>query len=137
MYFFNYSTQSLHLGWPLAIAGIFLIARCSRRANGGQFKGWNLLSLLLFMYIFYMVVFHILSNLPIEQALFFGVHIRFWMQPNAITAIFVGVGMLCAGPLILLPPLLLLLLYSSCLLYHHSISSHDSPLQFRAPAGLK
>jgi hypothetical protein len=94
MYFFNYSSQSLHLGWPLAIAGIFLIASCSKRANGGQFKGWNLLSLLLFMYVFYMVVFHILSNLPIEQALFFGVHIRFWMQPNAITAIFVGVGTL-------------------------------------------
>ncbi len=49
-------------------------------------------------YVFYMVVFHFLSNLPIEQALFFGVHIRFWMQPNAITAIFVGVGMLCDGP---------------------------------------
>jgi hypothetical protein len=99
MYFFNYSTQSLHLGWPLAIAGVFLIARCSRRTNGAQFKGWNLLSLLLFMYIFYMVVFHFLSNLPIEQALFFGVHIRFWMQPNAICAVFVGVGMLCAAPL--------------------------------------
>jgi hypothetical protein len=98
MYFFNYSKQSLHLGWPLAVSGIFLIASCSKRANGGQFKGWNLLSLLLFMYIFYMVVFHFLSNLPIEQALFFGVHIRFWMQPNAITAIFVGVGMLCAIP---------------------------------------
>ena len=111
MYFFNYSTQSLHLGWPLAIAGVFFIASCSKRANGGQFKGWNLLSLLLFMYahacltkqtrrsranryVFYMVVFHILSNLPIEQALFFGVHIRFWMQPNAITAIFVGAGTL-------------------------------------------
>ncbi len=110
-YFFNYSTQSLHLGWPLAIAGVFFIASCSKRANGGQFKGWNLLSLLLFMYttachtkktlrsrcnryVFYMVVFHFLSNLPIEQALFFGVHIRFWMQPNAITAIFVGAGML-------------------------------------------
>ncbi len=32
------------------------------------------------MYLFFMVVFHILSNLPIEQSLYRGIHARFWMQ---------------------------------------------------------
>lgn len=29
---------------------------------------------------FYMVVFHCLSNLPLDKPLYFGVHMRFWMQ---------------------------------------------------------
>jgi hypothetical protein len=34
-------------------------------------------------YLFFMVVFHCLSNLPIEQSLYRGIHARFWMQVSA------------------------------------------------------
>ena len=32
------------------------------------------------LFTFYIVVFHILANLPLNKALFFGIHKRFWMQ---------------------------------------------------------
>ena len=35
-------------------------------------------------YTFYMVIFHSLSNLPLSNKLLFGVHARFWMQPNIL-----------------------------------------------------
>jgi hypothetical protein len=31
-----------------------------------------------------MIVFHCLSNLPIEQSLYRGIHARFWMQVMAL-----------------------------------------------------
>ena len=31
-------------------------------------------------YLLYMVGFHLLANLPLDQPLYFGVHVRFWMQ---------------------------------------------------------
>lgn len=46
---------------------------------------------LLSAYAFYMVVFHSLSNLPLVE-LFYGVVARFWMQPNIIVFIWVGVA---------------------------------------------
>jgi hypothetical protein len=68
------------------------------------------------MYLFFMIVFHILSNLPIEQSLYRGIHARFWMQvivsqlefislflfqitlpvlqPHAIASLLVGLGAL-------------------------------------------
>jgi hypothetical protein len=33
-----------------------------------------------FLFAFYIVIFHMLSNLPIHKPLFLGVHKRFWMQ---------------------------------------------------------
>uniref|UniRef100_A0A7S4JJE5 DUF2723 domain-containing protein n=1 Tax=Guillardia theta TaxID=55529 RepID=A0A7S4JJE5_GUITH len=43
-------------------------------------------------FIFYMVVFHCLSNLPLDQPLYFGVHMRFWMQGHIIAFMLLGVG---------------------------------------------
>lgn len=40
----------------------------------------------------YVVVFHWLSNLPLDDLLLFGVHARFWMQPNIIVFVFCGSG---------------------------------------------
>lgn len=42
--------------------------------------------------VFYFAVFHSLSNLPLSNILLYGVHQRFWMQPNVITFIWVGIG---------------------------------------------
>ena len=43
-------------------------------------------------YIFYFVVFHSLANLPLGEKLLFGVHQRFWMQPNVLFFSFCGIG---------------------------------------------
>ena len=40
----------------------------------------------------YLVVFHWLSNMPLDDPLLFGVHARFWMQPNILVFVFCGVG---------------------------------------------
>lgn len=45
------------------------------------------------MYLFYMIVFHSLANLPLHEGLLFGVHMRFWQQPNVIIFTWLGVGM--------------------------------------------
>lgn len=42
--------------------------------------------------VFYFAVFHTLSNLPLKDRLLYGVHQRFWMQPNIIMFLFLGVG---------------------------------------------
>ena len=39
------------------------------------------------MYLFFMIVFHCLSNLPIEQSLYRGIHARFWMQVRSRDAV--------------------------------------------------
>ena len=41
---------------------------------------------------FYFAIFHSLSNLPLGDKLLFGVHQRFWMQPNVLLFAWVGVG---------------------------------------------
>lgn len=42
---------------------------------------------------FYLVVFHWLSNMPLDNPLLFGIHARFWMQPNIIVFVFCGLGL--------------------------------------------
>ena len=45
-----------------------------------------------FAQFFYFGVFHSLSNLPLSDKLLYGIHQRFWMQPNVVTFIWVGIG---------------------------------------------
>ena len=45
-----------------------------------------------FTQAFYFTVFHSLSNLPLDNPLLYGVHQRFWMQPNVLSFVWVGVG---------------------------------------------
>lgn len=42
--------------------------------------------------IFYFLIFHSLANLPLGDNLLYGVHQRFWMQPNIIMFILAGIG---------------------------------------------
>lgn len=42
---------------------------------------------------FYLFVFHFLSNMPLDEALLYGVHERFWQQPGVLTFTFLGVGL--------------------------------------------
>lgn len=49
--------------------------------------------LIVVSYIFYIVGFHALSNLPLSQGLTYGVHMRFWQQPNILVFFFMGEGL--------------------------------------------
>ena len=51
---------------------------------------------LLFAFVFYELGFHSLSNLPLENPLLFGIHARFWMQPNVLLFTWVGIGLIFA-----------------------------------------
>ena len=44
----------------------------------------------------YLFVFHSLSNTPLDEPMFFGVHARFWQQPNIVAFLLVAVGMCVA-----------------------------------------
>lgn len=48
---------------------------------------------LLFALALYLVVFHSLSNMPLDDPLLYGVHARFWMQPNILVFTFCGIGL--------------------------------------------
>lgn len=43
-------------------------------------------------WLFYLIVFHSLANLPLSDPLLFGVHSRFWMQPNVLLFAYSGIG---------------------------------------------
>jgi hypothetical protein len=54
----------------------------------------NNLSLSIFLtWLFYTCVFFYLSNLSLEEKLLYGVNARFWMQPNIIAFIWIGLGL--------------------------------------------
>lgn len=45
-------------------------------------------------FIFYEFGFHSLSNLPLDNKLLFGIHARFWMQPNILLFMWLGIGLI-------------------------------------------
>jgi hypothetical protein len=47
---------------------------------------------LIVTFSFYVIVFHSLSNLPLSEGLLYGVHARFWQQPNIIIFMFLSCG---------------------------------------------
>jgi hypothetical protein len=48
--------------------------------------------LLVLTLLFYIAVFHYLSNMPLDNPLLYGIHARFWQQPNWMMGLFAGVG---------------------------------------------
>jgi hypothetical protein len=43
--------------------------------------------------VFYLIAFHSLSNLPLKNRLFYGIHQRFWLHPNVLAFILIGDGL--------------------------------------------
>jgi hypothetical protein len=41
---------------------------------------------------FYLLAFHALSNLPLNDPLLYGIHARFWMQPHLALCCLAGLG---------------------------------------------
>ncbi|KAH9197880.1 hypothetical protein AeNC1_000157 [Aphanomyces euteiches] len=72
---------------PLALVGIFQRPRTLGKSLA------SLGYIILFVYVFYLVVFHSLSNMPLTEGLLYGVHMRFWQQPNIILFLWGGIGL--------------------------------------------
>ena len=52
---------------------------------------------LVLTFCFYVGVFHTLANMPLDNRLLFGIHARFWQQPNLLVAVFFGIGLHAAA----------------------------------------
>ncbi|OQR91947.1 hypothetical protein ACHHYP_04172 [Achlya hypogyna] len=50
-------------------------------------------ALVLITFTVYVVGFHALANLPLNEGLLYGVHMRFWQQPNIIAFLWAGLGL--------------------------------------------
>lgn len=44
-------------------------------------------------FLFYLLVFHAMANLPLTEALYYQVHIRFWQQANIFVFLWSGIGL--------------------------------------------
>ncbi len=76
---------------PLTVG--FPTGRCTPTGKGDTKvkplnRAWMVI---LFALTFYLVVFHTLANLPLSNPLLFGIHQRFWMHPNILMYILIGV----------------------------------------------
>jgi hypothetical protein len=68
------------------------VSSCTAHPDG-QF--WSVVFLAA-SWLFYLLVWNgVLSNIPLSAPMPYGVHARFWMQPNIVVFIFVGLGFSC------------------------------------------
>ncbi|CAM9178978.1 unnamed protein product, partial [Phaeothamnion confervicola] len=89
-------TSSAAAGAPSAAAAATAPCRrtsllCERMAaldDGGGSACW----LPIAAFMTYVLTFHTLSNMPLRDPLLFGVHARFWQQPNVFVFALAGVG---------------------------------------------
>lgn len=74
LYSKNLAENSLFVGMPLCATGLWACTGTKKVAHDsfGRLVGWS--------FVFYWVVFHALANLPLQDPLFVGVQMRFWMQ---------------------------------------------------------
>ncbi|CAM9947642.1 unnamed protein product, partial [Ectocarpus fasciculatus] len=87
-----YSTQGMCIAPLLALTGalywIKSIAKSATVVDLGVYTPAAVAA----TQLFYFLVFHSLSNLPLSDKLLYGIHQRFWMQPNVVTFMWVGIG---------------------------------------------
>ena len=83
------------VGFILAAVGgaTTLKVALSRKKEGNDELHQATSQLVWAMFVVYVVMFHSLSNLPLSESMPFEVHRRFWMQPNIIVAVWVGIGL--------------------------------------------
>jgi len=82
--------ELLWVGVPLALLALPLM----RHGSAGRRMTVRALWLVLAVNLF---VFHALSNMPLEEPLFYEIHSRFWQQPNLIVCVLAGCGFAWLG----------------------------------------
>jgi hypothetical protein len=87
-YFKHLASDSLYGGMVLLAAGGY-----ASFASASRFPTYSPALLLVATWVFYLVVFHSLSNLPIDKKkIYLGIHMRFWLQPHIISFTLMGIG---------------------------------------------
>lgn len=103
--------EGLYLIAPMLITGIMILCHPIRnplrgiiykpknetaaawsRSNSRPWKHKRVGILLVVAYVVYLLVFHTFSDMPLTKGLLYGVHMRFWQQPNVLAFFFFGVG---------------------------------------------
>lgn len=96
LYASHSSSECFHVGSVLSVLAVLrtvLFAQPSSRTADPSGPSRSLAAVLAGAWVFYVAVWHsTLSNLPLDSPMPFGVHARFWMQPNLFLAVFTGVG---------------------------------------------
>eukprot|EP01060_Flectonema_neradi_P040069 TRINITY_DN9013_c2_g1_i1.p1 TRINITY_DN9013_c2_g1~~TRINITY_DN9013_c2_g1_i1.p1 ORF type:complete len:730 (+),score=78.45 TRINITY_DN9013_c2_g1_i1:95-2284(+) len=87
-YFDDVVHQTLYVLW---IPGLFAILHSLFVSLRNRTA--NVLFTYALMLFSYLMFFHYLCNLPIDQPLFLGVQQRFWIQPLLLLTLFIGVGL--------------------------------------------
>ncbi len=83
-YFRALPYQTLFVGTILALIGLY---HAIRREGT---KGFTVITLVAFS--FYVIVFHVLANVPIDQPLYLKIQSRFWQQANVFVCVWAGLG---------------------------------------------
>ena len=88
-YFKHLASDSLFVGIALLLGGVYSCLKSSiRNPNVSP------AAVLILTWVFYLVVFHSLSNLPIDKKkIYLGIHMRFWLQPHILSFSFIGIGL--------------------------------------------
>jgi len=76
--------EILYVGVLFAVVGLVSAIRREGRS------GFAFISFA--SYLFYLLIFHMLSNLPLDEPLYLDIHSRFWQQANLIVCIWAGYG---------------------------------------------
>ncbi len=84
-YFRSLVAETYFLGIALALVGLAFGLRSKPHRQ--------LTRVTLAAFAFYLVVFHALANLPLDNALYFDVHSRFWQQANVLVFAWTGLGL--------------------------------------------
>ncbi|EFA77227.1 transmembrane protein [Heterostelium album PN500] len=90
LYFNNLFDQFGYFGAILSFIGIISLLLGSNLKN---FQWRSIGTMIIFTFLFYITFFFNLCNLPIEKPLYKGVFLRFFMQPNVIVSIAIGLGL--------------------------------------------
>jgi len=133
LYIKHMQEDCLQVGLPLLCLGLFFAVK-TRLVSKRETPATPLI----FAWVFYLLVFHSLSNLPIDKLkLFLGIHMRFWMQPHLISFMLVAIGfkgvlshqLLAGGALwkhYIVVPLVLAMIGAQVVLNYKSLDQSDN-----------
>src|ERR1051326_4733727 len=76
--------QVFYLGLILAVVGLYFAAHNKKTAG--------LILTTIAAFCLYVIVFHALANLPLDDPLFLGIHMRFWQQATLLVCFWAGLG---------------------------------------------
>jgi hypothetical protein len=90
-YFSNLFSELLFVGAALGFYGVY-------HAKKRKKPFWPVLRLSVIAFFFYVLVFHLLSNIDLKDPLLLGVQSRFWQQAHLLVCFWAGIGAVAISP---------------------------------------